>query len=255
MAFGRRGEVGRRRRWGVLRSSGRKGGIWGVLRSSGPENRRWWGSSFFGPGRSKNLPIFKEVAPPLPVFRPIFEPILQDRRSKMGGSSISGAEDRRSKIGGSSIFRLRKSKMGFFVLRPRRSKNPTPIFDLRSRKIEESLHLRSSAPKIEELPPIFVLRHQRSKNLLSSFSDPEDQKTARHLRYSEPKIGSKVRSHEPRRARLPPASSRTIQNVSSSARTKEILCKPIEEQKQRSSSGLFAGSRALFDSGRRAEYD
>ena len=42
------------------------------------------------------------------------------------------------------------------------------------------------------------------------------------------------------------ASKTTVLNASSGARTKEILCKPIEEQNQRLTSDLFAGPRPFF---------
>ena len=73
------------------------------------------------PPSSKNpAPIFEEVAPPLPVFRSIFDLFF-------------AAEDRR--LGG-----------------VRRSSGPkieeAPIYDLRPRNRRTPLHLRSSEPKI-----------------------------------------------------------------------------------------------------------
>ena len=138
-------------------------------------------------------PIFEEVAPP-PRLRPIFDPFFGTEDRRWEGSSIFGAEDRKLKIGffvlrfrrskmGNYVFdlRLRKSKTVFFrkwkwvlqrwevrrkwgalrrwrgvlkrwtiqpsIFRPRKTKNSH--LRLRSRKIEESSHFRSSESKIE----------------------------------------------------------------------------------------------------------
>ena len=137
---------------------------WGFLRSSDPEDRR-------PPPSSKNPFLFSKSQPPRHLSD--LQLILRGRRSKMGGSSIFGAEDRRWKMGRvlrssapkiedegvlrssepedrrtpppSSICDLlprRSKKPPIFVLRPRRSKIP-PIFDRRSRRLGRR---SSSAP-------------------------------------------------------------------------------------------------------------
>ena len=154
------------------------------------------GSSFFGPGRSKNPPPSSKNPPHLrrsttpPLLPSDLRPILRGRKSKMeGGSSISGAEDRRLKMGGgSSIFGSENRRwVGFNDLRGRRSKNPSPfsifgagrsktppstLFDLRPRRSKNPPHLRSSTPKIEKHPPTFDFRSRilGQKSPLGCFS-------------------------------------------------------------------------------------
>ena len=103
-----------------------------------PRKSKMRGSSFFGPGRSKNHhlrrthPSSKKSHPP-PRLPSDLRPILQSRRSKMEG---------------------------FFDLRGRTSKiEDGGLFDA-TPKTEEPPHLLSSTPKIEE-PPIFGLRSRR----------------------------------------------------------------------------------------------
>ena len=137
-----RERVGRTRRLGrgVLRSFGREGGRREDFLSSGPEDRTG-GSSFFGPGRSKT-PCHLRITPPSSSKNSHPPPPL---RLSSDLRPIRCPEDLRPPI----IFDLRSRKIEdspFFVLRPRRSKNPppssffdpedrrTPIYDLRSRR-------------------------------------------------------------------------------------------------------------------------
>ena len=155
------------------------------------------GSSFFGPGRSKNLLIFEELphyrrrrTPP--VFCPIFDPFFEAEDRRRG--VVFDLRGRRSKIEdgrGSSIYGSEHRRWGVFDFRASKIEKPphlrssepedrrTP--DLRSSepKIEESLHLRFSTPKIEE-PPIFVLLIRRPKNPPFSIFGADDWVEDRH---------------------------------------------------------------------------
>ena len=128
------GGVGRRRRWE------RDSSFFGQRRG------KMGGSSFFEPGRSKNhpphlrrtSPIF-EVPPPFFVFRSIFDPFFGAEDRRWRGPSISGTEDRRMKMGSSSIFGAedwvedrRQARGGRRVGSPRRQSSLSP--SIRSKK-------------------------------------------------------------------------------------------------------------------------
>ena len=128
-----------------------------VLRSSDPKDRR-------------TPPIFEEPLPyprrsptPLSVFCPLFYPICGAENRRWRGSSIFEAEHRRLKMRKSSIVGSEDRRWGVLRSSEPEDRRILPISDLRSRKIEEPPHLRST---------IF---------------DPEDRRTP-HLRSSTSKI-------------------------------------------------------------------
>ena len=130
----------------------------GVLRSLDPEDRR---TSLH---LRRTPPIFEEIAAP-PRLLSDLRPILRGRRSKIGGSSIFGAEDRRLEMGEF----LRSSAPRIDNERVIRSSEPE---DRRTHP-----HLRSPVPEARRKPPTFDLR--------SSIFDPEDRRTP-YLRSSTP---------------------------------------------------------------------
>ena len=160
--------------WGVLRSSGPDYRSWGVLRSSDLEDRRT-------PPSSKNPPHFQRS-------RTLLSPSSVRSSTHFSGPKIEDEEffdlrRRRSKIedvGGSSIFGSENRKWG--------------VFDLRSRKIEEPPHFRSSEPEVRRTSHLqsSIFDPENRRTLPSSFFDPEDRRTPPHLRSSEPKLGSKI---------------------------------------------------------------
>ena len=163
-----------------------------ILGFSGREGERERGPSFSEAGRSKNpTPIFEKPPPPsskeslTPHIPSDLRTDLRGRRSKMGSSSIFGAEDRRLKMAGSSFFgsqgrgesvtRSSEPKIeestGFFENGRGSSKmtglpknagifEEPPIFEEPAPFFGEPFHLPSSTPKNEE-PPVLDLRIRR----------------------------------------------------------------------------------------------
>ena len=132
-------------------------------------------SSFFGAGRLWTPPLPSKKSVP-PRFLSDFRTDLRGRGSKMGGSSIFGAEDRGMEMGRFFVLRLRRSKMGlsFFGAEDRRwgdsskmegfFEEPLPIFE--DPIFEEPPHLRKT--------PICDLRPRKMKNPASSIFGAED---------------------------------------------------------------------------------
>ena len=138
-----------------------------VLRCSEQEDRR-------APHLRRTAPLSSKKLPLSPRDPSDLRSDLQGRRSKMGGSSFSGAEDRRLKMEGNYSFFFSEDRRTPPIF-DRRSEDwvedrhrprgviVLPLSCLRLRRTKNPSHLRSSGSKNEE-PLLFVLRFRRTKD-------------------------------------------------------------------------------------------